>query len=167
MRRRRVLEGVAAAGLCSLAGCTSPLGGNGTVLGRIEVINASFVSNRIRLLVTRDEETVLDRPVELPAMGGGDGLPMTVVPPTWPEVRGAYTVHATHYGDDGDRESRTWEHTFTRDDYDDYYPDDRDDPGCLAAVVKMGSLAESANAPIGIGPTYADDPCEPTSTESQ
>ncbi len=132
------------------------------MLGRIEVINNSFVSNRIRLIVTRDEETVLDRLIDLPALTAEDGVPVTVVPPTWPAVRGEYTVRALHYGEDGDRESQTWAHTFTRADYEDYYPDDREDPGCLAAVVKIGSLAETADAPIGIGPTYVDAPCDPT-----
>lgn len=166
MNRRQVLRRLAAAGSVSVAGCSSVLGSETTVLGRIEVVNFSPVANRIRLLVTRegDDENLLDRMITLPAVGAENGTPGVVIEPTWPETQGEYTVLAVHYGEDGDRETEDWEYTFTREDYNTYYAD-REDPGCIGAIVKVGSLTDMENDTIGIGPTYMENPCNRNTTE--
>jgi hypothetical protein len=89
----------------------------------------------------------------------GDRGASTLVEPSWSARRARYTVRAFHVGDDGDRESSGREYTFTRDDYATYYGDDHEDPGCIAAVVRVGSRAETENGAIGIGPTYVETPC--------
>ncbi len=160
MNRRQVLGRLAGAGSVSVAGCSSVLGAETTVLGRIEVVNFSPVANRIRLLVTRedDDETLVDRMIGLPAVDAEDGTPGTVIEPTWSEIEGKYTVRAVHYGEDGDRETEDWEYTFTRADYNRYY-DNPDDPGCIGAVVKIGSPSDTENGTIGISPTEMENPC--------
>lgn len=158
MNRRQALRGFAVAGSASLAGCSSVLGPGGTVLGTIEVINSATVANRIRLLVTRGEETLLDRELALPAIDAADGDPSRVIGPSWAEQRGEYTVDATHYGEDDDRETSGREYTFTGADYDAQYGDTHEDPGCVAAVVVIGSDDEE-NGEIGIGPIHAENPC--------
>ena len=130
------------------------------MLGRVQVINASFVPNRIRLTIERPGETVLDRTVGLSALDAGNRGASALVEPSWPARRARYTVRALHVGDDGDRESSGREYTFTRDDYATYYGDDHEDPGCVAAVVTIGRRSETENGPIGIGPTYVAAPCE-------
>jgi len=156
MNRRDALERLAVAGSVALAGCASSRFGPGTVLGRVDVINASFVPNRIRLMIERGDETLFD----LSAIDAGDRGASAVVEPSWPARRARYTVRALHVGDDGDRESSGREYTFTRDDYATYYGDDHEDPGCVAAVVTIGRRSETENGPIGIGPTYVAAPCE-------
>jgi hypothetical protein len=158
VNRRDALGRLAVAGSVGLAGCTSGRFGSGTVLGRVEIINSSFVSNRIRLMIERGDETLLDRTIGLSAIDAGDAEASVVVEPSWSSRRAQYTVRALHVGDDGDRESSGREYTFTRDDYTTYYGDD-EDPGCVAAVVTVGSRNETENGPIGIGPTYVDAPC--------
>jgi hypothetical protein len=108
MNCRNALQALTAAGSLALAGCSSlaGVGESGTVLGRIEVINASYVSNRIRLLVVRDDET---------------GTRATVIEPTWEATPGQYSIHAHHIEESGDRESSSWEYTLTRQEYDRYY----------------------------------------------
>jgi len=130
-----------------------------TVLGRIEVVNFSPVANRIRLLVTRedDDENLLDRMITLPAFTAKNGTPGVVIEPTWSETQREYTVFAVHYGEDGDRETQDWEYTFTREDYNTYY-DDQEDPGWIGALVKIGTLTDTENGTIGISPTYMDNP---------
>jgi len=161
MNRRTALKSLAAVGSVPLAGCAAipGAGQSGTVLGKIAVINSSFESNRIRLLVVRGETDLLDRTLSLPAIDAANGTPGTVISPSWPETQGQYTIHAHHVGESGERESTSWEYTFTQDDYDRYYGDRDEDPGCLGAVVTIGSLSESANAAIGISPTYMEHPC--------
>ena len=160
MKRRQVLRHLAVAGGVSVAGCSSVLRSETTVLGRIEVVNFSPVVNRIRLLVTRegDNANLLDRTITLPAINAESGTPGVVIEPTWSETQGKYTVLAVHYGEDGNRETEDWEYTFTREDYNTYY-DDQEDPGCIGAIVKIGSLTDVENGTIGIGPTYMENPC--------
>ncbi|MFC7256198.1 hypothetical protein [Haloplanus litoreus] len=160
MNRRQVLRRLAVAGSVSVSGCSSVLGSETTVLGRIEVVNFSLVANRLRLLVTRedDNENLLDRMITLPAVNAENGTPGVVIEPTWPETQGEYTVLAVHYGEDGDRETEDWEYTFTQEDYNTYY-DEQEDPGCIGAIVKIGSLTDMENGTIGIGPTYMENPC--------
>mgnify|MGYP006281649427 FL=1 len=159
MNRRDALERLAVAGGVALAGCASGRFESGTVLGRVEVINSSFVPNRIRLMIERGDETLLDRTIGLSAIDAGDTGASVVVEPSWSARRARYTVRALHVGDDGDRESSSREYTFTSDDYTAYYGDDHEDPGCIAAVVTVGSRAETENGTIGIGPTYVETPC--------
>lgn len=159
MDRRRALQRLAVVGSAAFSGCSSVLGSAGTVLGQIEVINSSFVSNRIRLMVARDGEELLDRKLSLAAIDAEDGQRGVVIEPVWSETRGQYTVRALHYDESGNRESSSWEYTFTRADYDSYYADSHEDPGCLGAVVTIGSRTDTNNAAIGIGPTYMENPC--------
>lgn len=159
MDRRRALQRLAVVGSASFAGCSSVLGTDGTVLGRIEVINSSFAANRIRLMVARDGEELLDRTLALAAIDAEEGQRGVVIEPVWSETQGQYSVRALHYDESGDRESSSWEYTFTQADYDRYYEDSHEDPGCIGAVVTIGSRAETANAAIGIGPTYMEHPC--------
>mgnify|MGYP006296664025 FL=1 len=159
MKRRHVLKALPVAGGTFLAGCASVLDGDGTVLGRIEIINSSFVANRIRVLVTRDDETLVDKQIELPPIDAGTGIPGTVIDQSWSDTQGEYTIIAVHYDESGDRETKSWEYTITGADYDRYYADSQEDPGCIGAVVKIGSLSETENAAIGISPTYMDRPC--------
>lgn len=159
MNRRQVLKSLAVVGSISVAGCSSVLGPGGTVLGKIEVINSSFVANKVRLIVTRDDDTLIDRKFSLPAIDGESGTPGIVIKPLWSETQGQYTVHAVHYDESDNRETEVWEYTFTEEDYDTYYGDSHEDPRCIGAVVKIGSLSEEENAPIGISPTYLKNPC--------
>jgi hypothetical protein len=107
----------------------------------------------------RGEETLLDRDLALAATDADDGTRAKLVEPTWETAPGEYTVHAHHVEESGERESGSWEYTPTRQDYDRYYPDEREDPECLGVVVTVGTLSESANAAIGIGPAYMENPC--------
>ncbi|WP_323190217.1 hypothetical protein [Halostella sp. PRR32] len=161
MKRRDVLKSVSVAGGLSVAGCISTLsvGNSGTVLGKIEVINSSFVANRIRLLVKRDEDLLIDREVTLTAIDVDDSAALSIIEPMWPKTQAPYTIRAIHYDESGNRESIGWEYTFTKEDYDMYYKDSHKDPGCIGAIVKIGSLADTPNAPIGIGPIYRENPC--------
>ena len=159
MNRRQVLKSLVVVGSISVAGCSSVLGRSGTLLGRIEVINSSFVANRIRLIVTRDDDTLVDRKLSLPAINDESGTPGMIIKPSWSETQGEYTIHAIHYDESDNRETKAWEYTFTEEDYNMYYGDSHEDPGCIGAVVKIGSLAEKENAPIGISPTYLKNPC--------
>lgn len=159
MNRRQALRHFAVAGSASLAGCSSVLGPGGSVLGTIEVINSATVANRIRLLVTRGEETLLDQTFSLAAMDDEEGDPSRVIEPEWAEERGKYTVGATHYGADGERETSGREYTFTGADYDALYGGTDEDPGCVAAVVVVGSGDDEENGDIGIGPIHAANPC--------
>ena len=160
--RRTALKSLAAVGSVTLAGCSSVLGlgQSGTVLGKIEVINSSFVSNRIRLIVVRGEDNLVDRELSLSAIDAESGTRSTIIEPSWSDTRGQYTIHAHHIEESGDRESNSREYTFTEKDYDRYYGDSQEDPGCIGALVKVGSLAETENAAIGISPTYMENPCD-------
>lgn len=164
MNRRQALRRFAVAGSASLAGCSSVLGPGGTVLGRIRVVNTATVANRIRLLVTRGEETLVDQTFSLAAMDAADGDPSRVVEPTWAAQRGRYTVDAIHYGADGERETSGRAYTFTGADYDAQYGDTNEDPGCVAAVVVIGG-GDEENAEIGIGPIHAANPCGASDSE--
>ncbi|MEF8857802.1 MAG: hypothetical protein V5A38_02590 [Halolamina sp.] len=159
MKRRHALERLAVVGSVPFAGCSSSIGSGGTVLGRIEVINSSFVANRIRLMVERDGEELLDRKLSVAAIDAEDGQRGVVIEPVWSETAGRYTVRALHYDDSEDRESSSWEDTFTRAVYNSYYGDSHEDPGCLGAVVTISSRADTENAAIGIGPTSMENPC--------
>jgi hypothetical protein len=167
LSRRQALTGLAVLGGGSLAGCSSVFGSGETVLGRIEVINSSFVRNRIRLMVDRDggtaaesdDETLLDRTMSLAGLDAEDGTCGRVIEGLWSETPGQYTVRAVHVDDAGNRETGDWEYTVTREDYETYYGDSNDDPGCIGAVVKVGSRAGAENAPIGIGPIAMEHPC--------
>ncbi|NHN41972.1 hypothetical protein G9C85_10065 [Halorubellus sp. JP-L1] len=169
MNRRQALKSLAVVGSVSVAGCSSVLdsGGSGTVLGPIEVINSSFISNRVRIMVERDEgtrsesddESLLDRKLSLPAIDAETGTPGLRIAPSWSETQAHYTIRAVHYDGSDDRETEVWEYTFTREDYKTYYADRNEDPGCIGALVKIGSLSTAGNGAIGIGPTYMEDPC--------
>ena len=161
MKRRQALRSVAVVGGMSVAGCSSVLGSgeSGTVLGKIEVINLSFVPNRIRLMVERDDETLVDRKISLTAIDAGDSAAWKIIQPSWSETQTKYTILAVHYDESDNRETKDWEYTFTQEDYNTYYGESHEDPGCIGASVKIGSLAESENAPIRIGPTYMENPC--------
>jgi hypothetical protein len=161
MRRRELLRSAAAAGGVCVAGCTTagPLSG-GTVLGRIEIINFSQVRNRIRLSVVRDRETLLDEILTLSALDDGARRATEIIPPRWGTTPGEYTLRVVHYGADGDRETSDRAYTFSRDDYEAYYADEPADPGCIGAVVKIGSDASEQNAPISISPAMVETPCE-------
>lgn len=161
MNRRDALKSITVFGSVALAGCSSVLnsGESGTVLGKIEVINSSFVSNRIRLMVERDDETLFDRNIGLTAIDAGDRAASTIIEPIWSETQGQYTVRAFHVDDSGDRETSSREYTFTRDDYNRYYGDSHRDPGCIGAIVKIGSRAETENAEIGISSIHMENPC--------
>jgi len=102
---------------------------------------------------------LLDRKITLPAIDAGNGTPATIIDPLWSDINGEYTVSALHYDTSDNRETGSWDHTFTREDYDAYYDDSHEDPGCIGAVVKIGSLSDTENAAIGIGPTYMETPC--------
>lgn len=106
-----------------------------------------------------DDESLLDRTISLPGIDADSGTPATLIEPLWSETRAHYTVRAVHYDESGDRETGDWAYTFTGDDYDTYYGDSNEDPGCIGAVVKVGTLSESENGAIGIGPTYMTEPC--------
>ena len=170
MNRRRALKSLAVVGSVSFAGCTSVLGsgGSGTVLGKIEVINSSFVANRIRLMVERDDgtssesddENLLDRKISLPAIDTENGTPGMIIEPVWSDTQAQYTIRAVHIDESSNRETSDREYTFTQEDYKTYYGDNHEDPGCIGAIVKIGSLSDSENGAIGIGPTYMKNPCE-------
>ncbi|WP_136715725.1 hypothetical protein [Halorientalis salina] len=167
MDRRTALKSLATVGSVTLAGCSSVpgFGQSGTVLGKIEVINSSFVPNRIRLLVVRGEDDLIDREHSLAAIDAENGTRGTIIEPSWSDTRGQYTIHAHHVEESGDRESSSREYTVTGKDYDRYYGDSQEDPGCIGAVVKIGSLAETENAAIGISPTYMENPCDASDSE--
>jgi hypothetical protein len=129
------------------------------VLGRIEVINFSRVRNRIRLYVVRDGETLLDERLTLSALDDGAEGATEIIPPRWGTTPGEYTLRVVHYGADGDRETNDRAYTFSRQDYDAYYADEPADPGCIGAVVKIGSDAPDRNAPISVSPAMVEDPC--------
>lgn len=162
MNRRRALKRLAVVGSVSFAGCSSILGSgeSGTVLGKIEVINSSFVANRIRLMVERDDDTLIDRNISLTAINAENGTPGTIIEPVWSQTQGQYTIRALHYDESGNRETEDWEYTFTQEDYTTYYGDSHEDPGCIGALVKIGSLDNTENGAIGIGPIYTENPCE-------
>lgn len=159
MNRRQALRGLAVAGSSTLVGCSAVTGAGGTVLGKIEVLNSSYVANRIRLILTRDDEELLDRTIRLAAIDAESGARGTLIEPSWSEIDGQYTVHAVHYDESGNRESSSREYTFTRADYDAYYGDSHEDPGCIGALVKIGSLSETENGVLAIGPTHMETPC--------
>lgn len=169
MNRRQALKSLAVAGSASIAGCSSVLGsgGEGTVLGKIEVVNSSFAANRIRLMVERDggttsesdDESLLDRKVSLPAIAAESGTPGLIIEPSWSETQSHYTIRAVHYDGSDNRETGVWEYTFTQEDYNTFYADNNEDPGCIGAIVKIGSLEETENGAIGIGPIYMENPC--------
>lgn len=159
MNRRQVLGTLAAAGSISVAGCSSVLGSRGTVLGTIKLVNSSRVANRIRLMVDRGEETLLDRTISLAAIDAATGTRGTRIDPSWSKTRGEYTLRALHYDDSGNRETSSREYTFTRDDYTTYYGDSHEDPGCIGAVVTIGNFEDTENGVISISPAYMDNPC--------
>lgn len=162
MNRRQALKGLGAVGSLGLAGCSFPLGPGEVVLGRLTVINLSFTPSTVRLAVKGDE-TLLDRRISLDAIDAEDGRAWTTIAPTWSEKRPQYRVWALYLDEDGERASDSWEYTFTREDYDAYYEDDG--PGCIGAIVKVGDASDSEYAPIGISPTYVDDPCGGSAAE--
>lgn len=159
VHRRKVLQSVSVIGGVSLAGCSSVLGPSGTVLGKIEIINSSPKHIRIRLIVNRDEENLIDRRVSLAPSTDDKGRSATTIEQLWSKESGLYKVIAAHYDESGSRESRTWEYLFTNDDYTTYYEDSQDDPGCIGGLVKIGSLEENDSNAIGISPIYMKHPC--------
>lgn len=162
MKRRHVLRSLPVVAGLSLAGCSSVLGSgtSGTVLGKTQVINFSFASNRIHLTVERDDETLIERNIRLGAIDAEDGVSWRVIEPSWSETQARYTIRAFHVSESGSRESEAWEYTFTQEDYGTYYGDSHEDPGCIGAVVKIGSPNDKENGTIGIGPTYMGNPCK-------
>jgi hypothetical protein len=161
MNRRQLLGGLAAGVATGLAGCAALDGADGTAaaLGRVEVINFSRVRNRVRVLVDRDGEDLLDETVELAPFDAGPDAATRILRPRWSPTPGRYTLQAMHYGADGDRETTGAEYTVTGEDYESFYGDGAADPGCVGAVVKVGSDASEPNATIGVSPTRVDDPC--------
>jgi hypothetical protein len=161
MYRRQFVSALATGVAGGLAGCTAlGLGeGNSTTLGVIEMINFSQVSNSVRVQVLRDgEEVMLDR-FELAPFDAGVNGATRIIQPQWSMTPGRYTLDVTHYGPDGDRETNGEEYTFTSEDYESYYGAEVGDPGCIGAVVKIGSNAAERNAMIGISPTRIENPC--------
>ncbi|MFC7141606.1 hypothetical protein ACFQMA_17420 [Halosimplex aquaticum] len=159
MDRRQALRSLGVAGSLGLAGCSSVLGSSGTVLGRIEVINASFTARTVRLAVERGDETLIDRQVSLGPADAADGSAWTKIQPTWSDTQSQYRIWALHLDEEGERASTSWEYTVTRADYDTYYEDEAEDPGCIGALVKIGDFSEAEYPPIGISPTYVENPC--------
>lgn len=160
MRRRKVLKAFATVGSGSFAGCSSipSLSESPPVLGKIEVVNLSFVPNRIRLTVERDSDKLIDQKIGLTAIDAGDGDAWALIKPKWSE-QSQYTVRAVHVDESGNRETTDWEYTFSREDYNTYYGDSHKDPGCIGAIVKVGTFTETENGAIGISPTYMENPC--------
>lgn len=161
MDRRSIIKSLGVAGGASLAGYTTCefIGERGTILGVIEIINFSQVRNRIRILVDRNGETLLDEKFTLEPLDTGKEGFTEIIQPQWRMTNGRYTLRAVHYGADGDRETGDWTYTFTGDDYSSYYGDEAADPGCIGAIVKIGSDSADRNAPIGISPTRVESPC--------
>lgn len=161
MNRRHVLRSVSALGSASLAGCTSVFDSHEseTVLGRVEIINSSFASNSIRIVVKRGTKTLVDRNFALEALDSEGGAGWTVIEPSWSHSQGRYTVRAAHIDESGGLESEYRSYTFTQEDYGTYYDEISEDPGCIGAAVRIGSLTDHENAPIGISPTYMETPC--------
>lgn len=161
MKRRHLLKHVSVAGSLSLTGCSSIQNfvEQGTVLGRIEIANYSFTSNRIHLYVVRGEETLLDQMISLAPIDAEDGESGRWVEPSWSKEEAEYKIIAVHYDESGNRETGGSEYTFTQADYTQYYGESHKDPGCIGAFVKIGSLTHSANTEIGIGPVNIEDPC--------
>lgn len=169
LTRREALASAAVGGCVSVAGCASLTGADrsGTVLGKVEVINSSRVRNRIRLLVDRDDGTggesdddrLVDRTISLAAIDAGTGTSVRVIQPVWSQSAGHYTIRAVHIDRSGERETSDWDSTFTQDDYETYSADTHEDPGCIGAIVTVGTRADTENAAIGIGPTYMENPC--------
>ncbi len=161
MNRRTLLTSLSVAGATSLAGCAAlqPQSTQGTVLGRIEVINFSQSPNRIRLLVQRGDETVFDQQLELTAAGSKDDGWWELIPPAWNKAQGLYQITATHYNSANKRESAKWTYKFSNTDYQTYYQDESDDPGCIGAIVKIGSHGTTRNEPISISPARLTNPC--------
>ncbi|SNZ06681.1 hypothetical protein SAMN06269185_1252 [Natronoarchaeum philippinense] len=109
-------------------------------------------------MVHRDGEELLDRTIEFTAADAGDKAASAIIEPLW-SASGEYTVRARHVDESGDTEAIPQEYSFTEEDYTTYYGDSHEDPGCIGAVVTVGARDETANAQIGIGPTYLEDPC--------
>jgi hypothetical protein len=164
VKRRQALKGLGAVGSLGFVGCSSPLGPDGVVLGRIAVVNLSTAPATIRLAVEGDD-TLLDRRISLGPVDGDDGRVRTTIAPRWTERRPEYTVWALYLDEDGERASASWEYTFTREDYERYYGDETADPGCIGAVVTVGDTSRSEYPPIGISPTRVADPCAASASE--
>lgn len=109
MNRRTVLKSLTAAGSATLTGCSSTLGfgQSGTILGKIGIINSSYVPNRIRLIVVRNDEKLIDRKISLSAIDAENGTHATIIEPSWSDTRARYSIHAHHIEGSGDRESNT------------------------------------------------------------
>lgn len=69
MRRRTIFRTGVVVGSISLSGCAAVLDTEdpGTVLGKIQVLNASLTATRIQLTVRRDSEELHERTVSLSA----------------------------------------------------------------------------------------------------
>lgn len=161
MKRRHIVKSLPVLSSLPLAGCMSGLrfGRPGTVLGKIEIVNSSLVSNKIRLIVTREDKTLVDQYIGLEAIDAEDGTASTIIEPFWSPTQSQYTLIAAHYDESGNRESETWEYTFTQKDYNRYYGDSHEDPGCIGAIVIIGNRTEKKNGAIGISPIYMEEPC--------
>ncbi|MFC7196318.1 hypothetical protein ACFQL4_19595 [Halosimplex aquaticum] len=106
MDRRQALRSLGVAGSLGLAGCSSVLGSSGTVLGRIEVINASFTARTVRLAVERGDETLIDRQVSLGPADAADGSAWTKIQPTWSDTQSQYRIWALHLDEEGSEPPR-------------------------------------------------------------
>ena len=162
MERRHVLQGLPVVGTLTLAGCSSlpSFSGSGTILGKIEVINSSFVSNRIRVIVERGSEVLVENNISLAGLDAEDSENWTIVDPSWSQTEAQYTVRSAHIDDSGNPETDYWEYSFSQEDYNLYYEDKQEDPGCIGVGIRIGSLSDEANAPISVHPSYMKSPCE-------
>lgn len=162
MRRRHILKSLPAVGSLAVAGCSSipSFGEAGTVLGKIEVINSSYVPNRIRIIVERGSETLVEKDISLAGLDAEDGENWTRVEPSWSQTEAQYSVRSAHLDDSGNPETDYWEHTFSQEDYNLYYEDSQEGPGCIGAGVRIGSLSDEPNAPISVYPALLKNPCE-------
>ena len=66
-----------------------------------------------------------------------------------------YTVRATHVTESGEAVSKTYEHTFTQEAFEEIGVS----PECLGVEVNVGSGHQARNPHIEIDPTRIDNPC--------
>lgn len=157
MNRRQALQGLTAVTTPFLASCSSisPPRSKGIVLGKVHVANFAFYPQRIQVVVMREGETLVERNILLsrpPQDGVADNV---IIEPSWSQTQAMYTVRATHVTESGEAVSRTYERTFTREDFQKIGMS----PKCLGVEVNVGSGYKAKNPHIEIDPTRIDNPC--------
>ena len=167
MNRRQALRSVAAVACLPVAGCSSFGQPSGVYLGDVRVVNMSLVQQRIRVVVKRDGAELVRRTFALgPPPGETDqGAPVvdhTRIEPTWERQRAAYTIEASHVGENGSAaESAEYEHTYTSVELDRY-----DEPQeCLVARLDVGRLERRSDPRVRFSSERVDrsSECHPTS----